>query len=126
MRRRLKRLAVAGLVMAAILIVLELFCRYYLGLGDPPLSRADPEIEYLFVGPRVYHRFGNTIEYNKFSMRTRNFAGIRTDPREIRVMVCGDSVINGGALTDQKDIATSRIERRLIEQYKRPAVVMNV
>jgi hypothetical protein len=126
MRLRWGRLAIATLVLFVILAALELFCRFYLGLGDPPLSRFDPQMEYVFVGPRVYHRFGNTIEYNRFGMRTHDFAPIRKDPREIRVMFCGDSVVNGGSLTDQKDLATMRIERRLSEQFKRPAVVMNV
>jgi hypothetical protein len=126
MRPRWGRLAIAGLIVFLLLGGLEMFCRMYLGLGDPPLSRFDPEMEYLFVGPRVYHRFGNVIAYNRYSMRSRDFTPIRSDPNEIRVMFCGDSVINGGALTGQHDLATSRIERRLAEQFKRPAVVMNI
>src|SRR5437870_452589 len=106
MRRRRKIIAGSLLILLLILAGLELFCRFYLGLGDPPLMRADPEIEYLFVGPRTYHRFGNIISYNRFSMRSREFDARRKDPRELRVIVAGDSVINGGAPTDQKDLAT--------------------
>jgi hypothetical protein len=114
-----------GCVMGALLAV-ELFCRYGLELGDPPLSRADPEIEYMFVGPRAYHRFGNRIEYNSFSQRSREFDGRRKDPSEIRIMVVGDSVINGGALTDQSELATTLLEKRLTAEFQRPTIVMNV
>ncbi|MCL2640910.1 MAG: hypothetical protein FWD53_08715, partial [Phycisphaerales bacterium] len=126
-RRGLKRLLLVGALAVVVLVGLEVFCRCYLGLGDPPLSRADPEIGYMFVGPRVYHRFGNRIEYNRFSMRTRNdFDGVRKDPKEIRVMMCGDSVINGGVLVDQKDIASNILEQRLGSEFNRATLVMNV
>jgi hypothetical protein len=123
---RRRRIAWIAAFVLALLIGLELFCRYYLGLGDPPLSRADPEIEYLFVGPRTYHRFGNTIVYNSFSMRTHEFDARRKNPDEIRIMICGDSIINGGALTDQSQLMTTRMEEHLKAEQHRPAVVMNV
>lgn len=117
---------IAALSLGLLLVVLEWFCRARLGLGDPPLSRADPQIEYLFVGPRVYHRFGHTIEYNEFSQRTHAISARRSDPRELRILVCGDSVINGGALTDQSELATTLLEQRLARDFQRPATVMNI
>ena len=123
---RKRKLVYGATALLALLVALELFCRFSLGLGDPPLSRADPEIEYLFVGPRTYHRFGNTIVYNSFSMRTHEFDARRKNPDEIRIMVCGDSVINGGALTDQSQLMTTRMEEHLKAERHSPAVVMNV
>jgi hypothetical protein len=41
-------------------------------------------------------------------------------------MVVGDSVINGGVLTDQSEIATSIMEKTLSEDLKRPVVVGNI
>src|SRR3954463_15217436 len=110
---RRKKIGVTLVALLVVLAALEMFCRFFLGLGDPPLSRPDPEMEYMFVGPRTYHRFGNSIVYNSFSMRSREFDARRKDPDELRIMVCGDSVINGGALTDQKNIVTERLERHL-------------
>jgi lysophospholipase L1-like esterase len=123
---RRKKTLIGAASFLALLIVLELFCRYYLGLGDPPLLRNDPEIGYLFIGPRTYHRFGNTITYNSFSMRSREFDAQRKDPNEIRILVVGDSVINGGVLMDQSQIMTTLLENRLGSQLHRPAIVMNV
>ena len=126
MKRRVRRILWTFATLLLLAVSGELFCRYYLGLGDPPLSRTDPEIEYLFVGPRTYHRFGNTIAYNSYSMRTREFDARRKDAGEIRVMVCGDSIINGGALTDQSQLMTTLLEEHLKRELQRPAVVMNV
>jgi len=125
-RRNLRWWGLRLAIVVGVLVAFELFSRFGLGLGDPPLSRADPEIEYLFVGPRVYHRFGHRIEYNSFSQRTREFDARRKDPNELRIMVVGDSVINGGVLTDQSELATVLLETRLQAELKRSTVVMNV
>ena len=50
-----------GLVV--LLIGAELGARYVLGLGDPPLSVADSQIEYMFAPSRTYRRFGNMVAY---------------------------------------------------------------
>jgi hypothetical protein len=104
----------------------ELLARYYFGLGDPPLLQADPQIEYLFQPSHTYHRFGNLIHYNAYSMRSDDFPPHKIDPRELRVMVIGDSVINGGTTCDQSKLATSILQRQLIENLHRPVVVGNM
>ncbi|MFP4360180.1 MAG: SGNH/GDSL hydrolase family protein [Alphaproteobacteria bacterium] len=74
------------------------------------MTVTDPDIEYLFA-PGVYHRFGNDVRYNRYHMRAEA-PPPATDPG-LRVLALGDSVINGGALTDQSDLATARLQRRL-------------
>ena len=116
-------------VFVALLLALlgaELVARFGLGLGDPPLSVADPEIEYLFRPSRTYRRFGNTIHYNAYSMRSDDFPAVRADENERRVMVLGDSVINGGSLTDQRELATALLKRRLSDALGVPVVVGNI
>jgi hypothetical protein len=103
-----------------------LFARFYLGLGDPPLSQADPEIEYLFKPNQACRRFGNRIKYNQYSMRSEEFAAHKARADELRVLVVGDSVVNGGALTDQSELATTLLEQRLASDLKRPVVVGNI
>jgi lysophospholipase L1-like esterase len=104
----------------------ELFARFYLGLGDPPLSMNDPQIEYLFKPDQDCRRFGRRIKFNHYSMRSDDFPAKKTDPRELRVMMLGDSVINGGALTDQAKLATSMLQERLAADLGRPVVVGNI
>jgi hypothetical protein len=43
----------------------ELFCRYILGLGDPPLSITHPTIEYMFKPNQNLKRFDNHILINQ-------------------------------------------------------------
>lgn len=91
--------------------VAELTARFGLGLGDPPLTVLDPDIEYLFA-PGTYQRFGNEIRYNSVHMRADEPPTAGADAG-LRVLVLGDSVINGGALTDHADLATTRLQDHL-------------
>ena len=116
----------ALLLLLAVLIAAELFLRIHYGLGDPPLSIADPDIEYVFAPSQEVRRLGNRIHYNAYSMRSDDFPRRKSDPRELRVLTIGDSVINGGAQTDQADLATSILQRQLTERLNRPVIFGNV
>ena len=123
--RRITWLLIAGALPTS-LVATELFCRLYLGLGEPPLSIADPQIEYLFAPNQHLRRFGNHVDYNAWSMRSDDFPAQKGQANELRVMVFGDSVINGGAVTDQRDTATSILQRQLGAILRRPVVVGNI
>ena len=43
----------------------EIFARYYLGLGTPPLSVTHPTIEYMLKPNQDVYRFGNHIIYRQ-------------------------------------------------------------
>ena len=119
-----------GLIVVASLFVLagllEVYARVVLGLGNPPLWIADPEIEYLPQPAKSYLRFGNRISYNAYSMRSRDFPRNKINPAELRVLVVGDSIINGGAQTDQHALATTLLEHKLAESLNRPVMVANI
>ena len=121
-RRWLARLIVLFVVA---LVVAEIVARTVLGLGDPPLLIHDPEIEYYFK-PGVYHRLGNTVSYNRFSQRSDDFDPAATPPDELRVVVIGDSVVNGGVLTDHADLATTRLQQQLAATLDQPVRVLNL
>jgi lysophospholipase L1-like esterase len=116
---------VAGIV-AACLAAAEAFARFELGLGDPPLIVRDPNIDYLFAPSKTYHRFGNKISYNAFSMRSDEVTLKKKDPHELRVLVMGDSVINGGGLTDDAELATRLAQNRLARELRRRVWIGNV
>lgn len=95
------------------LIGLELVARFGLGLGDPPLSLADAEIDYLFAPNQDCNRFGNRIVYNNVSMRSEHDIDSAPQPGWRRVLLVGDSVMNGGVLTDQADLASTLLDAEL-------------
>lgn len=126
-RRWLRALAwTAGVTVVLGVVAGEIVARFVLGMGDPPLYRADPEIEYMPLPSRTYSRFGNRVSFNSFSMRSPEFPARKADDRELRVMVLGDSVVNGGSPTDQADLATTKMPALLSESLARPAVVGNI
>jgi uncharacterized protein (UPF0216 family) len=101
MSRVLLRIA---LLVAVLLLVGELIARYGLGLGTPPLTVTHPRMEYIFAPNQDVRRFGNRQLYNELSMRN---APISDWGEARRILVFGDSVLNGGNLTDHEALATT-------------------
>lgn len=121
-----RRLAWLGAILLILLISLELFARLYLGLGDPPLFVADPQIEYLNKPSSHARRFGNNVTFNEFSMRSGPVTRTKTDPNEFRVLVVGDSIVNGGGQTDDADLATAIVQTKLNDALRKPVYVGNI
>ena len=103
----------------------EIFARYYLGLGTPPLSVSHPTIEYMYKPNQDIYRFGNHFIINQYGMRSAAFAKKR-NANELRIMVFGDSVVNGGVLTDQSELATSILKNKLTAIADKNAIVANI
>lgn len=99
-----RSLLVLVLIPAATLVAAEISARYILGLGTPPLSITHPTIEYMFAPNQDVRRFGNRQLYNEYSMRSPLMSEVESDRF---VLVFGDSVLNGGNLTDHSDLATT-------------------
>jgi hypothetical protein len=89
--------------------VVEILLRVIWGFGNMVLFFDDPGFEYLATPNQDKTRFGNHIFYNEYSMRSKPLA--KSD--SCIVLGFGDSVINGGTLTDQDSIATSIVEKLL-------------
>ena len=103
----------------------ELFCRLVIGLGDPPLYRADARMEYLLQPSKTYYRFHNRFSVNQYSMRADSFPPQKISRNELRVLVVGDSIIYGGVRIDQSEIDTEILKRSLQQEFRRPVVVGN-
>lgn len=104
----------AIVILSIALILLEIALRILFGFGDPLLYVGDAEIGYLLAPDQSVKRFGNRIEINEYSMRSSKF----TPKPEIgtkRVLMIGDSIINGGWWTDQKDTVSELIARSDLE-----------
>jgi hypothetical protein len=102
-----------------------MFCRFAIGLGDPPLYQADGQMEYLLQPSKTYHRFHNRFSVNRYGMRSDDFPPRKSNPSELRVMVVGDSIVYGGVRIEQSEIDTEILKRDLEREYDRPVVVGN-
>lgn len=111
---------------AILLIGMEAFARLYLGLGNPPLSETHAKIEYMFRPNQDVMRFGNRFLTNQYGMRSKVFPVAKSIPQEFRIMVFGDSVVNGGNLTDHEQLATIIAQQKLTAIIGRPTIVGNI
>ena len=112
-------------VLICLILMGELFARFYLGLGTPPLSVTHPEIEYMYVPNQDVKRFGNRFVVNQYGMRSASFAPQKPS-EQIRIMIFGDSVVNGGSQTDHGELATTIIQNKLEAEMGRDVVVGNI
>jgi|CXWL01.1.fsa_nt_gi hypothetical protein len=103
----------------------EITARYVLGLGTPPISVPHPRIEYMFKPNQNVNRFGNRFIVNQYGMRTEPFSA-KKEKEEFRIMAFGDSVLNGGNLTDQAHLATSLVRESLTSFEYENVVVGNI
>jgi len=125
-RRWLRRLSIATLSLFLLALVTgELIARFYLQLGDPPLFQPEQDMRYRMVPSSTYHRLGNTITYNRVSMRATPDIDEKKATGERRILVIGDSVTNGGAAIGDRDLATTLLQDRLRSASRGPVVVMN-
>ncbi len=111
MRRPGRRVfLILGLLALATVIVGEFALRKLWGFGEMTiLFREDPLFEYIAQPNQDKTRFGNRVVYNEHSMRSLPIQ----DSDKCVVLGFGDSVINGGTLTDQDSLATTIVEERL-------------
>lgn len=109
------------LVVLVLLATTELVLRMGFGFGDAVLMRADPDYEYIALPSQDRHRFGRHIIYNSLSMRSDE-----PDSNAVIILGCGDSVINGGSLTDDDSLATTILSDRLSQAWGRKVQVLNI
>jgi lysophospholipase L1-like esterase len=103
---------VALLLLMGLLILVEIALRLLFGFGNPLLYLADPQIGYRLGPNQKVRRFGNRIEINEFSMRSGPILAERPDAT-LRVLMIGDSIVNGGWWTDQPNTLSEMLAVRL-------------
>lgn len=76
----------------------EVALREIWGFCDAPLSIESEKYEYIFAPNQDRIRFGQHVKYNSLSQRSEE-----PKKQQKKILGCGDSVINGGVQTDQKN-----------------------
>jgi hypothetical protein len=110
------------LILVLLVLLGEAVARWIVGLGDPPLYIADDSYEYIYKPKQDVLRFGNQILVNEFSMRSDPL----NETDELRILKIGDSVINGGALTDHDSLASSMLQHHISHMTDKNVRVLNV
>ncbi|MFT7612556.1 MAG: hypothetical protein ACI9J3_001519 [Parvicellaceae bacterium] len=110
MKTKLKKLTSKKLliVIFALLLIGELFSRFYLGLGESYTYEENDKYEYFPTANLNISRFGNNIQTNNMGMRC---AKIDTSKRTI--LKIGDSVINGGPHVSNSELSSNLVEKDL-------------
>lgn len=113
-----------GALLVVVLLLLvtgEFFLQMVFGFTDAVLFKKDTHTEYLAEPNQYRHRFGNSIQYNEYSMRSEPLK-----EGSKRILGMGDSVLNGGALCDQEALATYLLERKFLRDNDQPIQVLNI
>lgn len=95
-------------ILAVLCIVIGEIALRSVGFLSAPLYRDSNSSKYVLVENQDLKRFGNHFLTNEYSMRS-----LPLNKGEYRVLVAGDSVLNGGAQTDHDLLATSMLEKDL-------------
>ncbi|KKB49854.1 hypothetical protein HMPREF1212_03013 [Parabacteroides sp. HGS0025] len=122
MKRMVKKyLLIAGGSLLVLLVAGEVYLRREWGFCDSVLMQSDPDFEYIAQPDQNRYRFKRHIVYNAYSQRNTP-----VDSSAFIVLGLGDSVLNGGALTDQDSLATSRLSNDLSTFMGKDVQVLNI
>ncbi|CAG4998617.1 hypothetical protein DYBT9275_02038 [Dyadobacter sp. CECT 9275] len=102
--------------------ITEVVLRVKFGFCNSPLYVSDPDFEYIYAPNQEVERFGNVVRTNSLSMRNPEL----TDSDTVNVLLTGDSVVNGGSLTDQDSTASAMLEIKLKKSFDKRIRVLNI
>lgn len=97
-----KSIYIAISICFILIALLEFTLRYVFGFCDAVLYQSSPAYEYIAQPNQHRYRFFSHIDYNSYSQRSEE-----PDSTKTIVLGLGDSVIFGGTMLDQEDIATT-------------------
>ncbi len=111
----MKLFLISLLILLISVLTAEFLLKLIWGFGDPLIYIADDEIGYLLAPNQVTKRNGNLIKINKYSMRSEQINSSKT-AQDLRLLLLGDSIANGGWWTDQDKTISSLLEQFLIKK----------
>ena len=110
------------LILLVLTVIGELVARFGLGLGQMPVFIEHSDYEYIYAPNQDVSRFGNRIQTNSLSMRSKPLS--KKD--KVRILKIGDSIVNGGAHVDQDSLASTRLENALSTSPDDSVRVLNI
>ena len=116
---------IISIVLASIVgiaVISEIGLRAIMGLGTPPLYIADRDIGYLLAPNQKLRRQGSRYETNQYSMRSQPLR----DEAKDRILLLGDSVVNGSWWTDGSQTLSSLLANKLQDEGAEATEVLNI
>ncbi|MEB3886741.1 SGNH/GDSL hydrolase family protein [Lyngbya sp. CCY1209] len=122
----MKRSKLIGLMGSAFVAIVaaEILLRFVLGLGNPVLFQADPKTGYRFKPDQNITRFFRRVQYNQYSQRSEPTTSEKP-PDTFRILMTGDSILNGRNSVDQSETISEFLERQLADQDNQKIEVLN-
>tara|TARA_B110000240_G_scaffold3750_1_gene4237 strand:- start:1285 stop:2160 length:876 start_codon:yes stop_codon:yes gene_type:complete len=108
-------------IIIVLVLFLEFFLRFYFGFCDTILMQKSVKYEYIAKPNQDRFRFRNAINYNSLSMRSDEING-----DAVLILGFGDSVLNGGVLTSNEDLATTLLSKSLTKKMNKPVQFLNI
>lgn len=99
-------------ILLGVLMAVEIGLRLGWGWGSPVLYLADSDIGYLLAPNQKTRRYGNLIKINQYSMRSATMTPLPAVGTG-RVILLGDSLVNGGWWTDQSQTLSALMGQQL-------------
>jgi hypothetical protein len=109
------------LTIVGVLLITEVVGRM-MGFTSYPLYVESSEYEYVMAPNQNLTTFGNKVSTNEYSMRSKPLSSSDS----LIVLLIGDSIINGGTLTDQDSLASSILEIELSKKLGKKVRVLNI
>lgn len=117
-----KRLLKWLLIFFALIVIAEISLRIFLDNAQRVLYKEDPYCEYRLVENQDVTRFHNFYKTNEYGMRSDS---VRKSAKR-RVLLLGDSVLNGGTKLDQSEIINFLLQKKFAEDKKLEIDFLNI
>lgn len=103
------------------IIIVEMIGRYC-GLNDYPLFQSSKEFEYIQTPNQNRYIYRNHFTTNEYSMRSKTI-----DFKDsLVVLLIGDSILYGGNIIDDDELASTILENNLSRQFEKKIRVLNI
>lgn len=110
------------IISVVICIVMEVFLRVGLKAHQPVLFQADETVGYYFKPNQAIYRLGKKNRYNQYSQRNDDIH-YQKPKQTFRILMLGDSVLNGGSYTHQSQLISKFLKDCLWSQHKEVEVL---
>ncbi|MBK9593055.1 MAG: hypothetical protein IPO32_16665 [Crocinitomicaceae bacterium] len=117
-----KRLLKIVSTLLALILLTEVGLRIFLDNEDRVLYLEDAKCEYRLAPNQAVFRFHNLYQTNEYGMRS---VSVKKTQKK-RILLFGDSVLNGGTKLDQKEVLSSLLEVKLSEHYGCEIATFNI